>query len=905
MLLDRGSETKMLDRLIRAAQDGKSRALVVRGEPGIGKTALLDYLAAAATGCHVVRVIGMQAEKDLPFAGLHQLCAPLRSWLPHLPGPQRQALGTALGLSEGTAPERFLVGLATLSLLAEAARQHPLVCIVDDAQWLDLASAQALGFVARRLVAESVALVFAVRDLAQLDALAGLDELTLAGLPEPHSRELLQATSRGPVDAAVIDRIVAETRGNPLALLELPRGFSPKELAGGFGLSATGALPARIEESFRRQVAPLPADTRSLLLVAAAEPIGDPVLVWRAAERLGVGPGAAAPAIEAELLEIGLRVRFRHPLLRSAIYRAASARERRAAHGALADVTDIEADPDRRMWHAAQATDGPDEHLAGALESSASRAQARGGLAAAAAFLERSVELTPDLGRRAERTLGAAQAAHLAGFPDAALRLLTLTETLPLTELQHARVDLQRAQMAFTLNRGREAPASLLRAAKRLEQLDLELAEATYLDTLLAAMFAGALSTDVSVQQAARAARALTSPSHQLSAPFLLLDALTERFLNGYPAAVPQMTQALRAFRDEHLPADESLRWLWHACITAAHLWDYDSWEMLAGRFVQLARDAGALTMLPLALSQRIGVHVFLGELSQAASLRDQLHSVTEATGVAPPPIAILLLAAWQGRPDEAVRLIDRASQEAMRRGEGDGVIKAQWTAAVLYNGLGQHSNALTAAQLATDQPPVLGVAPWAAMAELVEAAALGGLPGRAESAAQTLTEITSASGTDWALGMQARCRALVSRGDAAEDAYREAISRLERTRVRGELARSHLTYGEWLAAAHRRVEGREQLRRAHEQFAAMGMQAFADRAATALRRMGETVGKPTQAPVGDLTPQEEQIRQLVGDGLSNTQVAAALLLSPRTVEWHLGHIYAKLGITSRRQLQR
>jgi DNA-binding CsgD family transcriptional regulator/tetratricopeptide (TPR) repeat protein len=629
------------------------------------------------------------------------------------------------------------------------------------------------------------------------------------------------------------------------------------------------------------------------------------VLVWRAAERLGVGPDAAAPAEEAELVDFDVWVRFRHPLLRSAVYQAASFDDRRSVHRALAETTDPEADPDRRAWHAAQAAEGFDDDVAADLEHSAGRAQARGGLAAAAAFLERSAELTSDPHRRAQRTLAAAQAAHLAGSPDQALRLLSVAEVCPLSRLQRVRVDLQRARIAFTLDRGRAAPPLLLRTAKQLEQLDVELAGETYLDALLAAMFAGALSTGVSVREAAEAARALGPASRHRRAPELLLDGLAERFLHGYAAAVPLLRQALCAFRQDDLSAQDGLRWLWHACITAAHLWDQETWEVLATRFVQLAQDAGALTMLPLALSQRIGVHVLLGELSEAASLRDQLDSVVEATGDPAPPIAILLLAAWQGRLAEAEARIEAATAEAVRRGEGDGLIKAHWAAALLYNSLGRHEDALAAAQQASDQPPVLGVAPWAARSELVEAAVHCAVPGRAASALQQLSEITRASGTDWALGVEARCRALVSRGEAAEHAHREAIDRLGRTRIRGELARAHLAHGEWLRRENRRADARDELRTAHDLFTTMGMKAFTRRAADELRATGETVRTRATETTGDLTAQEAQITRLVRGGLSNTEVAARLLLSPRTVEWHLGNVYTKLGITSRRQLRR
>ncbi|WP_312859612.1 AAA family ATPase, partial [Pseudonocardia xinjiangensis] len=576
MLRGRCSECETLDGLLEAVRAGESRALVLRGEPGVGKTFLLEYLVGRASKIRVARVVGVQSEMELPFAGLHQLCAPMLDLVERLPGPQRDALRTTLGLSSGPAPDRFLVGLAVLGLLAEVARERPLLCVLDDAQWLDHASAQALAFVARRLGAESVAMVFATRVPDEAAELAGLPELAVEGLPDDEARTLLGSALRGPVDERVLQRIVAETRGNPLALLELPRGLTPAELAAGFGPPGARAIPQQIEDSFRRQLEPLDVETRQLLLVAAAEPAGDPVLVWRAVERLGIGAAAASPAATAGLVDIGTVVRFRHPLVRSAIYRAASPEERRTAHRALAEATDPRTDPDRRAWHCAGAAPGPDEDVADELERSADRAQARGGLAAAAAFLERAAELTPDPARRAERTLAAAQTTHHAGMPDAALRLLSIAEAAPLDKLQRAQTDLLRAQIALTVNRGREAPPLLLSAAKQLEPLDARLARETYLDALLAVMFAGALATDGSVREAAEAARAAPPPAQPLRAPDLLLDGLAIRFTEGYAAGLPILREALRAFRSPDL-SEEELHWLWLAHITAGNLWDEET----------------------------------------------------------------------------------------------------------------------------------------------------------------------------------------------------------------------------------------------------------------------------------------------------------------------------------------
>src|SRR5947209_8335410 len=798
MLLDRRSEREVLDRLLEAVRGGESRVLVLRGEPGVGKSALLEYVAGRASGWRVARAAGVQSEMELAFAGLQQLCAPILDRLERLPPPQRDALGTAFGLTTGVAPDRFLVGLAVLGLLSEAADDRPLVCLVDDAQWLDRASLQALEFVARRLFADSVGLVFAVRQPGAGQALAGLPELVVEGLGNGDARALLGSVIRWPLDERVRDRIVAETRGNPLALLELPRGLAPAELAGGFGLPGVQPLPARIEDSFRRRLAPLPANTRRLLLVAAAEPVGEPTLVWRAAGRLGIGVEAADAAESEGLVEFGARVRFRHPLVRSAIYRSASPQERRDVHRALAEVTDPQIDPDRRAWHLAQATSVPDEAVAGELERSASRAQARGGLAAAAAFLEQAARLTPSLARRAARVLAAARANAQAGAFDAALRLLATAEAGPLDELQRARVDLLRGQVAFASSRGSDAPPLLLKAAKRLEPLDVGLARETYLEALSAAVYAGRFVAGGGLREAAEAARAAPPASQPPSAPDLLLDGLALLITEGHAAAAPTLKRALSAFDSEHISTEDGVRWLWLACSTAVRLWDDESWELLSTRHVQLARDAGALGVLPIALNQRAGLHVYKGELAAAASLIEEAAAITEATGSELSPYASLGLAAFRGRELETSEQSETSMKDLMRRGEGVGPTLLAWMTAVLNNSVGRYEDALDAAQRAGEDSYDLVFPMWAAV-ELIEAATRRGVPEHAAGALERLSESARASGSDWALGIEACARALLSDGETAERLYREALDRLGRTRVRVALARAHLLYGEWL----------------------------------------------------------------------------------------------------------
>jgi DNA-binding CsgD family transcriptional regulator len=905
VLRGRQSECESLDHLLEAVQAGQSRALVMRGEPGVGKTALLEYTAGRLRGCQVARAAGVQSEMELAFAGLHQLCAPMLDQLERLPRPQRQALSKAFGLTSGTPPDRFLVGLAVLGLFARIAEERPLVCLVDDAQWLDNASAQALTFVARRLGAESVAMIFATRERLELMELAGLTELVIAGLPASAARALLSSVLPGPWDQRVLDQIVAETRGNPLALLELPRGLTPAELAGGFGLPDARTLSSRIEESFQRRLAHLAPQAWRLLLVAAAEPLGDPVLLWRAAERLGIGVEAAAPAAATELIEFGGRVRFRHPLVRSAIHRAASSAEWHSAHHALAQATDADADPDRRAWHYAQAATGPDEDVAVELERSAGRAQARGGLSAAAAFLRRSVELTLDPARRADRALAAAQTTYQAGAPDAAETVLAIAESGPLDKLQHAQVDLLRAQIAFAVNRGSGAPPLLLEAAKQLGPLDVKLARETYLEAISAAIFAGRLASGFGVLEAAQAARAAPPSSRHPRASDLLLDGLVARSTDEYATGTQLLQRALSAFREQANARDEDVRWLWLAGTIAGDMWDEETWAVLATRHVERTRQTGALEMLPLALTSRIGVHIFHGELSSAAALVDEVNMVTEVTGSHLAPYGALVLAAWRG--DEAVvhDLSDATSKEVLLRGGGIGLTVTGWAKAILYNSLGLYEDALAPAQEASEEHfQELGAALWALL-ELIEAAARSRMPERAAAAFRRLSKSTRASGTEWALGVEARSLALLSDGPAAEAAFREATDRLSRTRVRGELARAHLLYGEWLRREKRRREARMQLHTAYELFTDMGSEAFAERTARELLATGEHARKRSVETSTELTAQEAQIARLVREGLSNPEIGARLFLSPRTVEWHLRKIFGKLGITSRRQLRR
>jgi DNA-binding CsgD family transcriptional regulator len=900
-LLGRRAEQAALERLLDGVRSGHGGVLVVRGEPGVGKSSLLEYLAAGASGCEVLRATGVQADTELAFAGLQQLFASLPDPLEHLLDPQREALAVAFGLRSGPAPDRYLVGLAVLGLLAEVAESRPLVCLVDDAQWLDRASAQTLAFVARRLLGESVALVVSVREPCDDPTFAGLPELQLGGLGDEDARRLLGSVIRGRVDDRVLDRIVAEARGNPLALLELPHGLSARELAGGFAVSPSVPLTARLERSFLQRVCDLPAATQQFLLLASAEPVGDPTLLLRAAEQLGLGVEAAAPAEAAGLIELRAQVRFRHPVVRSTVYSAATLADRQTVHRALAEATDPRVDPDRRVWHRAQAAVASDEDLASELERSAHRAQARGGMAAAAAFLERAALLTPDAGLRARRALAAAWANFVAGAPEAAAALLDMASPGLLDEHDAAIVEQLRGCIALHVSRSEEAAGRLLNAARRLESIDLGLARETHLEALYAATVAGRCGRGIA--EVVAAAQAAPAPPGPPRAADLLLDGLALRFSGDYRASAPILQSALAAFRSEDVDVARDIRWHRLPIRTAADLFDDDSWDLLACRQVESARDAGALGVLPVALIQLAMLRVLEGELDAAAALVEETDSLIDATRSRRIGLTKLTLAAYRGDEAEATSLMADLEGEGIARNEGVVLTFIEHARAVLGNGLGRYAAAASAAQQASERDE-LSTSSWA-LVELVEAATRSGKPKLAADAFERLSERTQAAGTEWGLGVEARCRALLSNGSVAEELYREAVNRLTRCRVALELARAHLLFGEWLRRERRRVDAREQLRRAQEMFTAMGAMAFADRAARELLATGETARKRNVETPDDLTPHEARIAGMARDGASNQEIADRLFVSRKTIEYHLHKVFLKLGISTREHLDR
>lgn len=896
--LGRTGECRRIDDILVQARNGQSAVLVIHGEPGIGKTALLRYAARQASGLRVAQVEGVQAEMELPLSGIQQLCAPLLSALEEVPQPRQNALRIAFGISSGDTPERFLVAVAVLNLLAAAAANRPLLCLVDDAQWLDAPSLRVLGFVARRLVADAVTMIFALREPATARALDGLPRLPLQGLEVPDARALLSRAVPDPLDDRVRDRIIGETGGNPLALLQLSQGMSRSERAGGYAPPAPGNLPTRSEERYLRRVIGLPAPTQRLILLAAAEPLGDAALLWRAADRLCLEPTAVAPATEAGLLEVDDRVRFHHPLVRSAVYRAGSPAERRRVHAALAEASDPELAADSRAWHRGLAATEPDEAVAAELQRCAGRAQSRSGPAAAAALLERAAALTPDPTLQAGRALAAAEASFQAGEFEAMQRLLATAQSGALDGFQRARAELLRGHAAAVSRGSNEAPTLLLEAARRLEGFDLGLARRAYLTAWSAAIVAhhlGGAGVLLEVSRAIQALPPLPPDPHPLD---LVIDGFAVLITEGHAAAMPILQRAAKLVGQ--LPVEDVLRWGWQVGGVRSATWD-DEAIAVYERQAQLVRQAGALAELPIHLQALALERAWRGDLLGARRLAAEAEGISTSTGVEVPPFAMLRILALQGREADASPLIDAVIREGTRHGQGIAVMTAYWSAAVLNNGLGRYERAAAAAaEVVTN-----GILPWLSMwarCELIESAARVGDAKLARDALDGLAATTQPAGSCLALGIEARCRALLG-GENAEGLYREAIKQLDRGGNRTELARASLLFGEWLHEQGRLREARVSLRAAEEMFAEIGMEAFAERARGELVAAGAKPRSDRIALQADLTPQEVQIARLACDGLTNAQIGDRLFLSPRTVEWHLHRVFGKLRIDSREAL--
>jgi DNA-binding CsgD family transcriptional regulator len=901
-LLGRDRELARLLTLVNRARDGRSGALVLSGEAGVGKTALLDRVVElAGPNVRVVRTVASESEMELTYAGLQLMCGPLMTASVPLPEPQRGALETAFGLRDEGAPNPLLVGLGVLNLLTHVAGDEALLCIIDDAQWLDRVSGRAVASVARRLDAEGVAVVVATRQVD--DHFADLPQLVLDGLGDEDARALLRLAFPGALDERVRDQLMAESRGNPLALRELPRTLDPAATAGGFALVSSMPLQRRIEQSLLTQLESLPAPTRLLLVLAAADPTGDVGLLWRASARLGLGPEHLDAAQQAEALVVGARVTFRHPLIRSAVYRAASAENRRSVHAALAEATYVDRDPDRRAWHRANATQGPDEEVAGELEKSAERARTRGGVAAAAAFLERAAELSPEPELRAARLIAAAEAKLDAGAADAALGLIESARDEAWTPHQEALIGRLRARVGYVLRRDRSAPRALLAAAQALEPHDQALARDTYMLALSAAVYAGRLGEPGAVGEVAAAILAATADDESERASDLILRGQALLSAEGLEAGLPTVRRAVRAFLEQ--PADSrELHWMWFGGRAAQDVWDAEGLRTLAERQVQLARAGGVLTVLPMALNLLMVVRTFNGDLDAAEAICDDIDVIVSITGHPLPQLARTFVAAYRGHVEEVELRAEQLRADGQARGEGYALTVANMAEALVYNGAGRYREALESGRKELPYSHELGHA-MRTLLEVVEAATRVSEYAIAQEAVERLAEVTRPAGdSSWAQSLMALAEAQLREGDEGEDLYRAAIEGFDGLRVPMLKARSQLLYGEMLRRVNRRIDARHQLRAAYDGLTACGMAGFAERARRELNATGETLRARRSDRPEELTDQELNVAQLARDGLTNREIGARLFISAHTAEWHLRKVFVKLGIKSRNELR-
>lgn len=898
--LGRNDEVRDLDVLVANAIAGHGGSVVLRGERGIGKTALVDHVLARTSGLLVLRAPGIESERVLPFAALQRLCSPMFDRIGALPGPQRAALETALGLTAGPAPEQFLVGLGVLSLLSAVGSDQPVACFVDDSHWLDEASAQALAFAARRLLPGRVAVVFASSRPPK--ALAGLPEVKLRGLRSDAARALIRSVTAFSLDAELEERVLAEARGNPLLLLESSEALSPGLVAGGYLLPTTDSVTGNIESVLDGRWIDLSPETQGFLLVAAADPLGNPALLLRAAEILGLSALAGAAAEWGGILEIGAKVAFVSPLVRSSVYWSASVADRRRAHAALARATGLDEEADRRAWHLAEASPGPDEPVADALEHAAERAGQRNGAAAAAAFCQRAARLSVDARARGRRELAAARAKYQVGDHDAALGMIAAAEAAPLERSDKWRADLLRALITCNRRPSSALEGLLLPAARRLEPVDLHLARSAYLDALCGGHFAGRVDLGCGAPEAARAALKALRPTNARTVLDLLLAGFARLCLEGHPVGAPALKQAIAESRSSLTPPQDQLEWLWPAAQAALVLWDQDCYDVLSSRYLALSRSTGTRAALPAALSSRVIACTLAGELAAAEQLADDMCRQAKSTGAPAPADGRLLLSAWTGRETAASPSLGSDWQETSAA-QDEGPALACYVRAVLSNSAGRYEDALAASATVMSCSSKGSILHGWALFEAVQAASALCAPEHGVNALEQLTELARASGTEWAAGVQALAVALMAPEGQAEAAYREAVHRLGRTPARPYMTRSHLLFGQWLRRQDRRAEARDQLHVAFHMAVEMGMDLFAACARRELLAMGEHVRKRSLGQVKALSTQESRIARLALEGRTNAEIGAELFLSARTVEWHLRKVYGKLGVTSRRQL--